>query len=151
MRSLSNNEDLAQIKERLHGVAPSDTARWGVMQASEMICHLRGAFRMAMGEIASEGAVMAVPSPVMKFLALRVPLSWPKSYRTLPALERGTPDMIPRSFEADLRNALKALDRFCTTTTQHRGDHPYMGSMSAADWMRWGYLHTDHHLRQFGR
>ena len=29
--------------------------------------------------------------------------------------------------------------------------HPMFGPMSAADWMRWGYLHADHHLRQFGR
>jgi hypothetical protein len=25
------------------------------------------------------------------------------------------------------------------------------GPMSERDWMRWGYLHADHHLRQFGR
>jgi hypothetical protein len=28
--------------------------------------------------------------------------------------------------------------------------HPIFGPMSAAAWMRWGYLHADHHLRQFG-
>jgi hypothetical protein len=25
------------------------------------------------------------------------------------------------------------------------------GPMTEKDWMRWGYLHADHHLRQFGR
>ncbi|HEV2663419.1 MAG TPA: DUF1569 domain-containing protein [Blastocatellia bacterium] len=28
--------------------------------------------------------------------------------------------------------------------------HPYFGAMSESQWMRWGYLHCDHHLRQFG-
>jgi len=28
--------------------------------------------------------------------------------------------------------------------------HPIFGWMSEASWMRWAYLHTDHHLRQFG-
>jgi hypothetical protein len=28
--------------------------------------------------------------------------------------------------------------------------HPIFGAMSAGDWLRWGYLHMDHHLRQFG-
>jgi hypothetical protein len=28
--------------------------------------------------------------------------------------------------------------------------HPIFGPMSKADWLRWGYLHMDHHLRQFG-
>ena len=29
--------------------------------------------------------------------------------------------------------------------------HPMFGPMTPEDWMRWGYLHADHHLRQFGR
>jgi hypothetical protein len=28
--------------------------------------------------------------------------------------------------------------------------HPVFGAMSDSAWRRWGYLHTDHHLRQFG-
>jgi hypothetical protein len=28
--------------------------------------------------------------------------------------------------------------------------HPVFGKMSEAAWLRWGYLHMDHHLRQFG-
>jgi hypothetical protein len=28
--------------------------------------------------------------------------------------------------------------------------HPIFGALSARDWLRWGYLHADHHLRQFG-
>ena len=28
--------------------------------------------------------------------------------------------------------------------------HGFFGIMSLADWHRWAYKHTDHHLRQFG-
>ena len=28
--------------------------------------------------------------------------------------------------------------------------HPFFGAMSSSAWLRWGYLHMDHHLRQFG-
>jgi hypothetical protein len=28
--------------------------------------------------------------------------------------------------------------------------HPIFGKMKEKPWMRWGYLHSDHHLRQFG-
>ena len=27
--------------------------------------------------------------------------------------------------------------------------HPIFGPMTLRAWMRWGYLHVDHHLRQF--
>jgi hypothetical protein len=30
------------------------------------------------------------------------------------------------------------------------GPHPMFGDLTSWQWMRWGYLHTDHHLRQFG-
>lgn len=30
------------------------------------------------------------------------------------------------------------------------GVHPGFGRMSQSDWLRWGYRHVDHHLRQFG-
>jgi hypothetical protein len=29
--------------------------------------------------------------------------------------------------------------------------HPIFGRITRAEWLRWGYLHADHHLRQFGR
>jgi hypothetical protein len=28
--------------------------------------------------------------------------------------------------------------------------HPIFGAMAKEEWHRWGYLHLDHHLRQFG-
>jgi hypothetical protein len=28
--------------------------------------------------------------------------------------------------------------------------HPLFGGMSDGAWLRWAYLHIDHHLRQFG-
>ena len=54
------------------------------------------------------------------------------------------------TFEHDRETALAALERFCLPD-QVRIDHPMMGHMSKWEWMRWGFLHTDHHLRQFGR
>jgi hypothetical protein len=60
----------------------------------------------------------------------------------------GTP---PSEFDCDMRTLLAAIDKF---TTQPRAfqfrPHPMFREMSEKDWMRWGYLHTDHHLRQFG-
>ena len=45
---------------------------------------------------------------------------------------------------------MEALQRFLEARG-NRTDHAMFGTMSPEDWMRWGYLHTDHHLRQFGR
>jgi len=43
------------------------------------------------------------------------------------------------------------LARFAGTSAAEMPPHPIFGQMTRAEWLRWGYLHTDHHLRQFGR
>ncbi len=59
----------------------------------------------------------------------------------------GTP---PADFAADRATLLAKLDQF-TRSSGPWSPHPIFGTMTTAEWMRWGYLHTDHHLRQFGR
>lgn len=60
----------------------------------------------------------------------------------------GTP---PAEMERDLSDLRELLDRFAR---QQWGTgapvHPIFGPLTEREWMRWGYLHMDHHLRQFG-
>ena len=83
---------------------------------------------------------------------LYLPFHWPHGVPTRPEFDQidgsGTP---PAEFSVDLRSLLAAIEKF---TAQPRAfafrTHPMFGDMSERDWMRWGYLHADHHLRQFG-
>lgn len=150
MRTLANSVNLAEIIERLKSMKEEDRGLWGVMSAPEMICHLRGAFRVAMGELPSAPIRTAIPPEVIKSNALWTPVPWRQNFETVPVLKRGTPTMQVDSFEMDRADVLAELDRFCQPE-QVRVDHSFFGPMSTVDWMRWGYLHTDHHLRQFGR
>jgi hypothetical protein len=150
MRTFSNKEDRLSIRQRLSAVQPDDERRWGVMSATETVCHLRGAFLAAMGEIQSSPIATGIPPSTLKAIALWAPIEWKHNFRTIPALKQGAPTMCTGTFEQNLADALAQMDRFCEPD-QVRVDHAFFGSMSYADWMRWGYLHTDHHLRQFGR
>jgi hypothetical protein len=57
----------------------------------------------------------------------------------------GTP---PVEFVEDRARLLKTFMLFCGCA-ELAPTHPMFGSMRRADWLRWGYLHADHHLRQF--
>ncbi len=91
-----------------------------------------------------------MPRDVLKSKALWEPTPWRKNIYAPPALRRGAPTMQVGLFESDRADVLSELERF-RRPEQVRVDHSLFGPMSFADWMRWGYLHTDHHLRQFGR
>lgn len=152
MKTLANSPDLAEIVERLQSTRAEDRGLWGVMNAAEMLCHLRGAFRVAMGEIpvARVDVLLTMDRAVLKSRALWTPVPWHRNFQTLPPLKRGATTMLVGSFEMDRADVVAELERFCQPE-QPRVDHALFGPMSFDDWMRWGYLHTDHHLRQFGR
>jgi hypothetical protein len=150
MHTLSNSVDLAETIERLSSLEAEDRGLWGIMNAHEMICHLRGAFRVAMGEIPVAPVSVPMPRTAFKFIVLWSPIPWRKNFATVPPLRRGKPTMQVAGFEMDRSDVVSEPRRFCRAE-QTRVDHPHFGPMSVADWMRWGYLHTDHHLRQFGR
>ena len=49
-----------------------------------------------------------------------------------------------------MEQLLDTIERFAGHTP-NTNDHPMFGRMDTRNWMRWGYLHADHHVRQFGR
>ncbi len=148
--TLSNSADRRSIRDWLAVVQPYDERQWGLMSAGEMVCHVRGAFLAAMGEIESRQVATPLPLATLKAGALWGPIEWQRDFWTLPALKRGTPAMRTGKFEEDLAQALAEMERF-SKPEQVRVDHALFGAMSDTDWMRWGFLHTDHHLRQFRR
>jgi hypothetical protein len=116
-----------------------------------MVCHLSDSFRMAVGRKPARVTGVFLQRTVVKWIALYAPLPWPGGIRTTPEVDQelgGTP---PDVFAVDLAD-LEALVEL--VTVRHEPFdwqlHPLFGKMSDRAWMRWGYLHTDHHLRQFG-
>jgi hypothetical protein len=53
-------------------------------------------------------------------------------------------------FADDRDRAVALLRQLATAGQSLAAAHPAFGRMARGDWMRYAYLHTDHHLRQFG-
>lgn len=151
MKTLARAADTAEVLRRLQAVGPESARRWGRMTAHQMVCHLSDAFRVAMGRMAASPATGPFQRTVLKWVALYVSIPWPAGVRTRPEIDQTVAGTPPAEFAADVRG-LEGLVR--EVTAQPRAfdwqHHPIFGPMSEADWLRWGYLHMDHHLRQFG-
>jgi hypothetical protein len=151
-KALNQTACRQEILARLGRIRPETPRRWGRMSAPQMICHLRDCYLSVMGERPMEIPVRFGWLRAMKGLVLYMPHRWPHGVPTRPEFDQldgaGTP---PSDFECDLRALIEAICRF---TAQPRlfafRTHPMFGDMNEKDWMRWGYLHADHHLRQFG-
>jgi hypothetical protein len=147
-----NVDARGELIRRLRSVRPDTERRWGRMTAHQMICHLADVCRMAIGETPVRETSSALTRTIVKWMALYLPLRWRTGILTSPELDQcagaGTR---PGQFAADVADVEALL-----TTLSRRGAtakwpaHPVFGRLSHSQWMRWAYLHTDHHLRQFG-
>jgi Protein of unknown function (DUF1569) len=151
VKTLSNVADRQNISLRLSALSPDDAARWGSMSVHQMVCHLNDSYQCGLGERYASPATGFWQRTLMKWAALRMPLPWPKRVPTRPEMEQGKGGSPPVDFRQDVASLLLTLDRFCGALPKPCVPHPIFREMTAGDWMRWGYLHADHHLRQFGR
>lgn len=151
MKHLSDATERQRLLQRVAGLTPDTPRHWGGMTAHQMVCHLTDSYRAGMGEKTVSPAPSVLPRALIKWIALRVPIQWPKGVRTRPEVEQGMGGTPPGDFERDRATLVSVIERF---SDPHRNfqwqPHPMFGDMREEEWMRWGYLHADHHLRQFG-
>lgn len=151
MKTLARSSDKAEVLRRLRDLRPDSVRRWGRMSAPQMVCHLSDAFRMGMGQKSVRRTPNLLERTIVKWIALYVPVRWPPGIATTPEIEQGRGGTRPCEFAADLAQLEVLVERVTAPARSFAWEpHPIFGRMSDAEWLRWGYLHMDHHLRQFG-
>lgn len=151
MTTLQEESVCDSVLIRVRFLEPRSRRYWGKMNAHEMICHLTDSFRMAMGSKQASPATGIIQRTIMKWGALHSPIPWPRGASTVPELEQGKGGTPPGDFEADRSALIGAIYEFRRSEEYLKtARHPVFGSMTVEEWQRWGYLHVDHHLRQFG-
>ncbi len=150
MKTLSNAACLNEILDRLSDVRADSPRQWGKMNAHQMICHLADSLRGMMGCKQVSPAERPF-GPVMKWAALSLPMKWPKGVPTRPEVDQQRSGTEPAEFDEDLRDLIALTQEFAGFARHSTfSSHPMFGQMTEKEWMRWCYLHHDHHLRQFG-
>jgi hypothetical protein len=152
MKTLSRETDLNELLQRLRRLQPDSARRWGKMTPHQMVCHLSDSFRAVAGHMTVSPASGPLQRTVVKWVALYAPMRWPAGIPTRPELDQtqnaGTQ---PGDFAADVAELERLTERFAADRLGcARPEHPIFGPMSHAAFMRWAYLHMDHHFRQFG-
>lgn len=148
MKNLSQPDVAMEIRRRVASLGPDTPRSWGKMSCNGMICHLADSFDLAVGRKSVGDVSNLFTRHVMKRFALNVPAPWPKGIATRPEVEQGVGGTPPAAFELDRARLLESIQLFLKADLTDRR-HPMFGVMKPSEWHRWGYLHADHHLRQF--
>lgn len=152
MKSLGNSHDKVEVLGRLELLSPESERRWGRMSAHQMVCHLSDSFRSALGDRPASPMSNPLSRTVVKWIALYAPIEWPHGVQTRPEVDQESGGTTPVSFRTDVTDLVDLIDRFASKSSELDGRaHSMFGALTPSQWYRWGYLHVDHHLRQFGR
>lgn len=152
MKTLARPRDKAELLRRLQALRADSPRRWGRMTAPQAVCHLSDSFRCVIGQRPVSDASSLLGRTLTKWIALYLPLPWPGGrIHTRPEIDPLAGGTQPADFAADVAD-LEGLVELVTSWPRRFEwcAHPIFGRMSEGEWMRWGYLHMDHHLRQFG-
>ena len=145
--SILNENDRVAICSRVRSLSASSTARWGRMDVTGMLHHLRLSALMTVGELkvasANKRVFQVFP---LKHLILYV-LPFPKGAPTATELK----PVAAASLEEERAALLALLDQIGTGPREGAGPpHPLFGPLSWREWGAVTYKHVDHHLKQFG-
>lgn len=151
MKSFTDFADQQEILGRLQALSPTEAARWGKMNAAQMVKHLVESYKLPLQELpAAVPKTSWIRGPHGRWLALRSGLPWAKNMPTLQEVDILARPNLAIDFGTERVALVELINRFCLCPEDELLEaHPLLGKLTRKDWMRWGYLHADHHLRQF--
>ena len=148
--TLADPDTRATLERRLASLTPAAQRRWGTMTAHEMLCHCKDLSKSMSGPKPFPVIVPPGIRSIIKRMALYSSLRWPHNLPTLPNANPNKKGTRPTDFNYDREQLIAEMHRFAVPRTEPIPRHPFFGGMTNLDWQRWGYLHLDFHLKQFG-
>ena len=118
------------------------------MTPHQMLVHLAITHDAVLGR-ASFDMPARSPNRVIKAFVLHLPVRWVRNLNF--GADPAGVALDPAVFTADRRRAAETLTELAGADPRRfSAPHPILGTLSQSEWHRWAFLHTDHHLRQFG-
>ncbi|HZM27563.1 MAG TPA: DUF1569 domain-containing protein [Gemmatimonadales bacterium] len=149
MRNISDGVVLEDLVRRLRRLAPTLPGLWGTMKAQQMALHVGDACAAVLKQRDFSAKPRSGPAGLLRIIVLYLLPRMPRGVKS--GANPAAAVVEPEAFARDLERAVTLLQQLATEAPDGLVDrHPIFGPMTRADWMRWAFLHTDHHLRQFG-
>lgn len=147
MKNIADPEVVIDLAARLERLSSTQPRVWGRMTPHQMVVHLAEACEALLAGGPMPKARLPF-SRLIKWVALYFPMRWPRGVQA--GVDPAAKVLDPEAFERDRDRAIAALRALASHERALGSQHPIFGAMSRREWERWAFLHTDHHLRQFG-
>ena len=134
---------LSLLLPRFNALTRDSQRQWGSMSVGQMMTHCTDQLQIVLGEKQARPVGNSLSQWLMKWVALNVPLPFPKNMRTITALDTNKTLMTqPVDFAKDRETFLTTLSRLETLSQNQELSHPGFGSLTKAE----ARQHTTVHL-----
>jgi hypothetical protein len=141
-------ETIKEIILRIEKLKPTDTAKWGEMNATEMLAHCNLAHYSIL-KVQPSGETPTIKQRLGKFIFFNLKNEFPRLAKGPRRFDmKGKVDLA--AFEEELSKYKHIIGKYGKLEQQLHGNHPKLGPLNHAEWGRFVWMHADHHLRQFG-
>ncbi len=150
-KTLLDPDTKTALMARIAKLQPDTPALWGKMNVAQVLCHMADQFRVALGEFPVQGEAGFFGRTVVRWLVLAGMPAPKEKVATMPELDQRTAGTKPTDFEKDRQTLYAYIDIVVSKGVEYPwASHPFFGKFGEKEWCRMGYIHLDHHLRQFG-
>jgi len=132
-------------------VPPSAPARWGKMNAQQMVEHVAGFFRISTNKLQ-----FPFVTPLGQLPKFRAFLLSEKEFRENTKAPVLPDEPFPVRFAtidesvADLEKQVQYFFEYFSNDAEKKTLHPVFGELNFEEWVQLHHKHVRHHLKQFG-
>jgi len=139
------------LYRRFDKLTEKNKAQWGKMNVKQMLRHINIATNLATGKTPANRKPKFIERTLLKSLILWGMPAPKGKVQTTAELDTVMNKIEPADLNEE-RNSLKqTMEEFLLFGVKNEyHPHPAFGKMNGKQWKRLVYLHTDHHLKQFG-
>lgn len=148
MKSIFDTINAAEITERMDQLSENSIPKWGTMQVSQMLAHCSAFHDIPLGNAFP-------PRGLLGRLIGRFAKPMFYNDKPLPHNMSTIPTIIiddQRQFMAEKEKLEQQINIFQQGASGKFSSHPhpFFGKLTAEQWGKGIYKHSDHHLKQFG-
>ena len=147
-KNLLESSASEQLIERVKKLTPTNTQRWGEMNATEMLLHCNICNRQILDESRGDEK-SSIKQYLLRILALYIAPNFKRGIKSEERnISKGKID--DSHFEEQKNVFIQIMKDFPHHVKPMTLTHPAFGNISSVEWGIAAYKHMDHHLRQFG-
>ena len=133
---------------RINNINENSPALWGKMNSAQMIKHLSLDAEIILGRLKVKNISNFLTRTVFKTIILSN-MNSPKGGNTFAEIDVIKSSIRTANFETEKEYYLKLINEILKSASLVKS-HPVLGKMSASQWYRYIYRHSDYHFKQFG-